>query len=554
MNRHMNKRYTILVIVVLMLAALIAGCTTENTVNSTSNSNSKTSIVWQENYQVSFREPYPYSDQHSTLTGTATQVQGAQYFFDTGISETDREKALHAIESIIAVIKDLAGESGNSCQVYISNDSYPARAYKNQVYIGLETLDTQDSIIGIIQMLYGYQINYGLAYALSCDVADQMGISYEEPSIALADALSFVTEEPAYLDLNYACFSPFYADEAQLGNIKSLACHFYDFLCQADKLDIFSQYTDEKYCSYLNQFLSQYSALEYDNSGLADTIFFNGGTKTQMAWKNHVAEFYIEKGYTVTYYDEMFTEDMVNTGYPNLRKIVVDYIAQADYMQTVLQDFEVQTKDITVLFIKDSANSMKAAAIYMTWLNEIRMFSAGAFMHEYTHYLTEEWVYSWKCEVLPVYYGNYPVNEQITYMWYEDMLKRTSLDPNDPEEAEDYAFVQAVYASLDHEFNWTNMDDFQYLLDAYLVKRDWLHRITDPYGGVSTKSSFFHYLCKTYDENTAISAFAFDDPETYLGMSWEEAIACWQVDVRTRLAWVEQWDADNQYGSTNDVG
>ena len=44
----------------------------------------------------------------------------------------------------------------------------------------------------------------------------------------------------------------------------------------------------------------------------------------------------------------------------------------------------------------------------------------------------------------------------------------------------------------------------------------------------------------TYDEQTALSAFMFDDPKEYLGMTWEELITCWKDDVNTRLAWVGQ--------------
>ena len=547
MNGQILKRNEIFIIVALLFAAIITGCTAKTPVNtgtSASDTYQQTEgnpgIVWQEDSRVSFPEPYPYSDHHSTLTGTIAQADGAKYYFDSGISEEVRENALYRIEEIIDTIKSLAGESNNSCEVNISNDAYKARVYENQLYVGIESLNTQDSIVGIIQMLYGYQLNYGLAYALGCDVVDQLELAYDDNEMSIADVLAFVENEPAYLDLNYACFSETYANDEQLNNVKSLACHFYDYLCQQDKLDIFSQYSDAKYCSYLNQFLATYSTLTYDNSGLAETIFFDGGTKTQMAWKNHVADFYIEDGYTITYHYDAFEEDMLNSGYSNLRRIVVDYIAQADYMRAILKDFEIYTEDLLVLFMNDPVNARRGAAVYVSTKDEIRMFSIDAFMHEYTHYLTRGCVDGWKWEVLPTYYSNYPVDDRITYVWYADMIKRTSLDPDNPEEAEDYAFVQDVYASLEHEFDWTDMDDFQYLLDALLVKRGWLDRITDPNSGVATKSSFFHYLCKTYDEQTALSAFMFDDPEAYLGMTWEELITKWKDDVSTRLAWVNQ--------------
>lgn len=539
------KRNICVAVFLCLLTIILVGCAAESSSTTGAQFSGtqqqteiSTGILWQEDVEMSFTEPYPSGGSFSTSTGTMSRSEYAVYYYFDGISEEMREKAFYQIEAIIAAAESLVGESAATCEVYIYRYPYPARVYENELVVGMENLDTQDAVIGVIQMLYGYQLNYGLAYALSCEIAKQVGFAYPNNDFELADALAVIEKEPAYLDLNYACFSAAYANEKQLESVKTLSLHFYEYLRQEDKLDIFSQYSDEKYCAYLNQFLSKYSELEYENSGLANTIFFDGGAKAQMAWKNHVAAFYIEEGYTVTYYDKMFTEDMVNSGYTNLRKIVIDYIAQAEYMQEVFEDYEVQSEPLTVLFMEDRYHSIRYSAVYMIALNEIRMFSVNAFMHEYTHYLTEGWVDGWLCEVLPVYYNNYPVNEQITYIWYEDMLKRTSLDPNDPEEAEDYAFLQKLFASLDHEFDWTDMDDFQYMLDALLVKRGWLHRITDVDGGTATKSSFFHYLCRTYGEQSVHFAFMYDAPEEYLGKTWEELIVYWKDDVNTRLAWV----------------
>ena len=194
----MKKHSLSIAIVFLLLACILTGCISEtpvSTEDSSCDTNQATAagpqILWEENSKVSFPEPYPYSQPNSTLSGAIAKTEGVKYHFGSGIPEDARNNTLYKIEEIIAAVKGTCGEPQKTCEVYISNDSYHARAYENQLYVGLGSLDAQDSVVGIIQMLYGYQLNYGLAYALSCDIADQLGLAYDDNEITLADALVF---------------------------------------------------------------------------------------------------------------------------------------------------------------------------------------------------------------------------------------------------------------------------------------------------------------------------------------------------------------------------
>lgn len=541
------KKWSILLLL-LMIAVLAIGCgrswETSDPINSSAtkppsiHSSVPTSAPLFESVMFSRTEPYPYTKFYGGVNGKSYVSDKITYHFEATIPDDRCIEAMQRMENAFQRIEDITGASDDQCNVYIFSNEYAPRTFEHQFYAGIENPESQDMLICLIQAYYGFDLNYGLAYALSCEVADTMGIPYDSEPLPLTDALALAQWEPAFCDMNYACFSPFYAEEQQIQQVKSLSRHFYSQLQAEDRYDLFREFTEEKYCAYLSSFLADHGLPSYDNSDLAGTVFYDGGLQTRMAWKNHIGEFYVENDYTVTYHDNIFPDDMTNSGYTNLRRIIVDYIAQAEYANSKLSAYKVNDAPLYVLFMKDKYNSSRSGAVYLTEKNEIRMFAASAFLHEYTHYLTEWYISGWRCELLPNYYTNDTVSEHINYVWYSDVLTYSSLDPNNPDDALKYELFQGVKANLGHTFDWTSREDFQYLLDAYIIKRGWLDRITEVDGGVATKTSYFHFLVNTKDEQTATAAMLEDAPEMYFGYSWYELIELWKQDLRTRFEWV----------------
>lgn len=541
------KKWSILILLIL-IAAFMMGCdhSIETTVPMTSTTLSAfptdptipTEPPLFENVMFTRTEPYPYTKFYGGVNGMRFVCGNVTYYFEDGIPENQCVSILQKLEKGVIILEEMIGTAQEHCNVYILRNEYAPRAFEHDFYAGVNNLETQDMLVALIQAYYGYEVNYGLAYALSCEVAEAMEITHASELLPLEDALALIKEEPAFCDMNIACFSPVYASEQQIRRVKSLSSYVYSHLKAAELKALFTDYSDEQYCAYLNDFLETNGLSAYDNSDLSETVFFNGGNQTQIAWRNHIGEFYIENGYAITYPDAMFPEDMVNSGYTNLRKIVVDYIAQAEYVQEKLAAFEVNQAPLTILFMEDKVNASRGGGVFVSENSEIRLFAISPFLHEYTHYLTHGYFTGWKWEVLPTYYANYPVNEQINYIWYSDMLTYTSLDPNDPNDQLKYEVFEGVKAQLDHAFDWTSMEDYQYLLDAYIVKRGWLDRITNPTSGVATKSSFFYFLVKLENEESATAAMMEDAPEQYYGYSWNDLINLWKQDLNTRFAWV----------------
>lgn len=484
---------------------------------------------------VSFTEPQ--GEVFDSLGWTA-EHNGVTYSFASNIEEEDRNAVVNETLAILNLIESKVGAVPDGCTICVRPDNYLPRVMDHTLYIGFENFRTQEYAIGIVQMVFGNEMPYGLEYALGVDVAQAMGYGVETIDVSLTEALMLCDTDPIYLDLNYACFLEAYADQETLPKVKALALEFYHYLLQNGKADLYTGYTPEKYRLCLNAFLAANGKGSYDNSDLDGTMFYNGGTKIRLVWENSDGIFYVMEGYTVTY--QIYGYDAVNSGYADLRKLVVDYIAQAAYMREKLQDFASVPDPVPVVFTLDNSLAYRCSACYRYKLNEIWMYATEVFGHEYGHYLLRGCESGWFQECICYWYSQYPVSEQIAPAWYMEMTNSLSLDPDDPEDAEDYLILRATEAHLGHEIDWYSMDDYVYQLGAYLVKKGHsLDTLTDPNKGMGLKVVFFHYLAGLQGEADALKATALNAPfETY-GKTWAGLISDWKAYMAEEFAWTE---------------
>ena len=80
----------------------------------------------------------------------------------------------------------------------------------------------------------------------------------------------------------------------------------------------------------------------------------------------------------------------------------------------------------------------------------------------------------------------------MTDTWYAEVLSAQALDPNDPEDAEDYALEQEVAEHLGHPVDMYSMEDYIYDLNAYLIwkGRDLMGEVVNESGGRGRRSAF----------------------------------------------------------------
>lgn len=305
-------------------------------------------------------------------------------------------------------------------------------------------------------------------------------------------------------------------------------------------MDLFTQYSPENYRTYLNEFIGSHGLEDYNNSDLDGTVFYNGGRDIRLVWENTDGIFYVYEGYEAKYPAQDESPDEINSAYPYLRGLVADYKAQAAYMRQVLEHFEPDTSPVTVRFFQNPDHNYRAFGAFLSSTEEIQMYWNHAFQHEYGHYLfrdqgTQDWVNECFCG----YYNVAAMTPQLTDTWYAEVLSAQALDPNDPEDAEDYALEQEVAEHLGHPVDMYSMEDYTYDLNAYLIwkGRDLMGEVVNESGGRGAKICFYYYLTTLRGEEAVKEALWNQDPESVFGRSWMELRRDWKQSCEETFAW-----------------
>ena len=177
---------------------------------------------------ISFSEPQ--GEIYDVQNGWMTQWDGVDYCFAPEISEADRQAVVEKAAPILSAIRERTGAAEEGWTLCLRSDDYAPRVRDHRLYLGLANVDSLDLPVGLAQMAFGVEVPYGLEYALGLRTAQDLGLAAEEPEASLERALELCAAQPAYLDLNYACFLAPYADEETLPLVGRIALSFYDFL------------------------------------------------------------------------------------------------------------------------------------------------------------------------------------------------------------------------------------------------------------------------------------------------------------------------------------
>lgn len=506
-----------------LLAILLSGCAEKLPPETTAAPTAAAPVY--EKATVSFSEPQ--GEIYTTTNGWKAESDGVTYYFSAKISLADRNAVIQKTAEILADIRAKVNADALGCSIAMREDDYLPRVEENTLYIGLENFHRSDYAVGVAQMLFGNAMPYGLEYALGIRVSQSLGYAVDVPQVTLAEALSLTDTAPVYLDLNYPCFLETYADRETLPKVQAISLGLYDYLANSGKLDLYTSYSNETYRTYLGEFLAANGKEAYDNTDLDGTEFHNGGNCIRLVWENSDGAFYIHEGYTVKWLTPGYAEDMVSSSYPNLRKVVVDYMAQAAYMREALG---LPGMPATVNFMRDSTAERSARGEYVE--GQIRLYEVTVFPYVYALHLMEGQAPSlWTASCVAAYYSNYPVSQQITPDWYYDMEHTKALD-DDLESA----FFREIEERLGHPVDWYSMDDCVFQLNAYLARKG-SDRELDSTG---TRISFLHYLMGMVGQQQALQAFLAETPVETFGKSWSALESDWQKMMED-FAWAKEW-------------
>ncbi len=493
------------------------------------------SLEFTENVLISVAEPH--GDSFGVKNGLQTTYQGITYSFMKEIYSDQREHFIYSATAILHQIRQQVGALEGQWSICVLDDLYSPWVAGNTLYIGILNVDTMDLPLGLSMLVLGRQTNYGLIYALSMEVAEELGFPTENPTRTLSSALSLYEEAPCYLDLSYPCFLEVYTDAPTIEKVKVLSRAFYNYLRWEGRLDLLTDYSDADFCTLLSAFLTENGKGPYDNSDLAGTSFFPGGSTMTLVFENDYAVYYLEKNYESKYGSGIFEEQMLATDYANLRQWACDSAAQGAYLDEQLGHFDPDPAAKVDVFL-EFAQSPLSIGGYGN--NTITLYSDEAFLRFYTNHVTRGAKSPWWMQRAVYEYFQYkPVDAHITYGWYGDMQNVTS--PTHENDSTGQLW-QAIRQQLGHPFDWTNPDDYFYQVNAFILAWDFLDTDLKNGGRGGTGMSFVHYLVSNYGQEAALSAAINGDPEVLLGKDWDTLIADWEHDLKTQFAWAEPYD------------
>lgn len=484
----------------------------------------------------------PYGNTYDSKRSTTTRYHDVTYHFTTNIDEDTRLEIVLECDKLIGFLLSGHPDWNPELTVCFRKGDYTVRVLDHTLYIGTDQFKTQQYAIGMAQMVFGHDVNYGLIYAQGLKASQALGYETVLPSDSLEDALVLCDHSPIFLDMNYACFLSEYADQNTIQKVKALAFHFYEWLAKKGKMDLLTNYSDKTYCAYLSEFLTANGKSAYDNSDLNETIFYYGGPALRLVWENEDATYYVNYDFKVQYQEAHFPSDMLKSGYANLRQLVVDYQVQIDYIESILGKYECEDSRVDVQFTERFVSQMYTAAQYTEYFNLIEMFSAGPFLHEYGHYLLRDTdIDSWLNELICYYFGYDPVNEQLSYQWEDLVTQFKQLSAENPSINTEAFLMQVLRDHLGHPIQWEDQKDFNYILSAWVVATKAYPDLTNPNGGGYCKYSFMSYLMEKAGQQETLDAITGNTPVETFGADWETLIADWEAELRADYAWLAEY-------------
>lgn len=531
------------------LAALLAaamlliavGCGAGNQNIDEANDTPQTDTTDPTQMLVTFNEPHGASYQDKG--GWETTVGNLKIQFTSEITEGKRDTAVTEITRLFALIEEQYGAVDALYEIRVRGGSYAPWSNERILYIGYENLATQEFTIGLGQMLFGHEVNYGICYGFGVALAQVAGYATEEIAVTAEQALTLCEISPYHLDMNYACFVLAYADEEILPKVKALAVDFYQSLTQGERQELLTNYSGELYREYLNKYLAARGQKAYTNADLDGICFYPCGSQMRLAWEDPCAVYYLHKDYTVRYgvYDEiMGVGDYLNSGYDNFRYLVYSYRLQAEEMDRIAGYLETEDKEqkIDVLFIRDGTGEVYSGANYYFVDNLIKMYSHAPYAHEYIHYMTRDGAsVVWLQELFACYFTECPGDPQIYWPIVCNKDSFESADPTQPAGAKLLRLMEAVKDGLGHPFNWDSLDDFKYLNDAFVANFNQIRKVKDE-GGVAAHTSFVHYLVDLVGEEDALWAVYYDTPVETFGKNWDQLISEWAAKLLEEHSWM----------------
>lgn len=526
--RHIPSR---LICLTLALLALLAPCA--------ANADSA-DIVFRSRPSVAFRDPYSLEIYNKGAGRTAVCGQHT-YSMPELVQESIAQDYIGKAETVLEALADL-GAVDRPLTIHLSTASLTPRVEDDTLYISMQDFRSMAYVTALTQLAFGVQVNYGLVYAVSCDVAAALGLSVEE-ALPLDSALpAFRGDGILYADMNYACFIAPYTDEQMQACVKALARDFASTLTAEEKRALLTGYTNEQFYRRLNQYLLAHNLPLRRNQSLWNVSFYSGGPTVHLCWETDLARFAVDCEFEDFYGADWYaTEEPLVSSYADLIYWVEHFDGMLSFLQARFAPFVIAEKPL-IIFDTDNTGLLASYHAYYTdgyydpKTHTIRAGACEVVDHEYVHALVADTsVNEDMNEVLAYSYANVWTTPDWSYDLYDFSYEYAwrsdkSYEGYDP----DWSSLQLTAVKhLGHMPDYFELEDVLVMIDIVTSRRghataanltaNYCHTI-DMQGA---KISYWRYLVSTYGEDAALRAALTDDPLTHLNADWDTLTSNW---------------------------
>lgn len=493
---------------------------------------------------LSFSEPHSYSTYNQGV-GSMAKVGLHTYFIPARIRENAARDYIARTEAALQALTALGAEN-RALNIHIVARDYPPRVEGNALYLGESSFASAEYVTGLVKLVFGNGVNYGLVYGVSCEIAATLGLPLEE-ALPLDAALSALSGEAnIYLDLNYACFIAPYADEAMQANVRAVARAFVSSLTTEEKSALLTGYSDAAFYARLNQFLTAHGRPAREDQSMWGVAFHGGGIDIRLCWETELAVYAVDNTFQDLVDAETWSrfgaKDPLNSDYADLRRWVQIFEDHISRLQTKFAPYTEPVRPVILFEAYSFASHKKGSynAYYRDSEKTAHIRTVDSVGHEYIHAMLYTTHTNWDMHEMVAYYYSeivVPSILRVDYSYWMDSFR--SYEDPESESYRDYwsALKGRAAAILGHTPDYAVTEDLICMMDLYVYTQgiadaDVLDKDVINPARLCAKFSWWRYTSTVYGEDALLRAATENMPEVHLGKSWAEIVTEW-------LAWLE---------------
>lgn len=486
---------------------------------------------------VSFQEVYGVDKyNNSQEVGTIATAEHITYYFAAELTDAQLKEYVKETNKLLLQLEESAKIEGREYDIYVCNVDYITTVDGNILYTSYSNFGSLEYVRGIAQLIYGNETNYGLLYGYAASFAKEYG--FEVETGGLAEALKLRETNPEYLDMNYACFNDHYVEQENIEKLQVIATNYYSYLEKNKKTDLLRDFSDEKHREYFNAFLKANGVERYDNSDLDGIYVYAGGNAAELIWTDHVGTYCLEEGFEPSFLHKFIESDPFNSGYANLRELMLDYQVQRQFLKDHFALYDINMEPIRIVFT-ESGKYSEGAPGWIPGDATIQVYMPANMQQTYVDRILlqeahgERWL--WLC--LMTYYVYYPGDAGGSFFIEAESEFIKELKNNPDQDKEMYELVKKMEEQLGHSLDISNREDCIFYFDALLAEAGVSELPMESKNYVMEQCSFTCYLVDLVGEENAIKAMLSGEAESTFGKSWEELQDEWENYIRTKFTW-----------------